>query len=199
MEQYKIEMIKEDYGKVKVEDISNRIGESKSAIYSVAFELRKKGENISSNLQHSKESYEKSKPLRSKRLKEKWKDPEYLKKMEERDKINSDLMKKQNPMFNKEISLKAHEKIREKWQDPKVKAKVLGQNHWNWKNGVSRLYSQRLKKENFVYSCSSCGQMVNIDIHHKDLNERNNVLSNLLPLCRSCHTKLHRLIEKNGS
>ena len=40
--------------------------------------------------------------------------------------------------------------------------------------------------------CSSCGKKGRTDVHHKDENWRNNCPSNLVRVCRSCHTKLHR-------
>jgi len=50
------------------------------------------------------------------------------------------------------------------------------------------------------YSCQSCGYNPNsivigkkmkLHIHHIDKNRKNNVLSNLITLCASCHSKLH--------
>lgn len=39
--------------------------------------------------------------------------------------------------------------------------------------------------------CEICGSKKNIDVHHKDENPSNNVLDNLMVLCRSCHMKIH--------
>lgn len=41
-------------------------------------------------------------------------------------------------------------------------------------------------------SCEICGSDRNVDVHHIDGNPRNNDLSNLQRLCRSCHIKAHR-------
>lgn len=40
--------------------------------------------------------------------------------------------------------------------------------------------------------CEVCGSTENLDVHHKDGNESNNVANNLMIVCRSCHNKLHR-------
>lgn len=39
--------------------------------------------------------------------------------------------------------------------------------------------------------CELCGTTINIDVHHKDGNYRNNRSENLMVVCRSCHMKLH--------
>ena len=39
--------------------------------------------------------------------------------------------------------------------------------------------------------CEICGRKKKLDIHHKDENPSNNVLSNLMVLCHSCHMKIH--------
>ena len=40
--------------------------------------------------------------------------------------------------------------------------------------------------------CENCGSNKNIDVHHKDMNYKNNSIENLMLLCRSCHLKIHR-------
>lgn len=40
--------------------------------------------------------------------------------------------------------------------------------------------------------CEICGSEKNVDVHHKDGNPKNNDLSNLQRLCRSCHVAAHR-------
>jgi hypothetical protein len=39
--------------------------------------------------------------------------------------------------------------------------------------------------------CSECGSTSNIVVHHVDGDRSNNDLANLIPLCRSCHSKVH--------
>ncbi len=40
--------------------------------------------------------------------------------------------------------------------------------------------------------CQQCGSTNCLDVHHKDYDYTNNEPDNLILLCRSCHTKLHR-------
>jgi hypothetical protein len=46
--------------------------------------------------------------------------------------------------------------------------------------------------ENKEERCGECGSDENIVVHHVDGDREHNELQNLLPLCRSCHTKVHR-------
>lgn len=39
--------------------------------------------------------------------------------------------------------------------------------------------------------CIECGSTEDIEVHHIDADRWNNSLSNLLPLCHSCHQKVH--------
>ncbi len=64
-----------------------------------------------------------------------------------------------------------------------------------------RFDGNRLKVlERDLYSCQECGRShheVPLTVHHKDGNGRdkdnpNNKMSNLITLCRSCHTSLHK-------
>ena len=41
--------------------------------------------------------------------------------------------------------------------------------------------------------CHHCGDSRNLEVHHLDGDRNNNTLDNLLPLCRQCHRKLHRV------
>ncbi len=57
----------------------------------------------------------------------------------------------------------------------------------------------------FFKKCCFCGSTKDLCIHHKDFlgythtKEPNNDISNLLLLCRSCHMKYHRKIEKENT
>jgi len=60
----------------------------------------------------------------------------------------------------------------------------------------------RTAKENFVWVCQKCGKdrtNPNFDliVHHKDRNNRNNEISNLMILCQNCHARLHKLEDEN--
>lgn len=39
--------------------------------------------------------------------------------------------------------------------------------------------------------CAMCGAVKNLQVHHKDQDQSNNDISNLVCLCSSCHTGLH--------
>jgi hypothetical protein len=43
----------------------------------------------------------------------------------------------------------------------------------------------RLKQD--VTACENCGRKYTLDIHHKDGNHKNNVVENLIKVCRRCH------------
>ena len=45
------------------------------------------------------------------------------------------------------------------------------------------------------YTCQQCGAIKKLLVHHRDKNNTNNELSNLLTLCQSCHLELHRPIN----
>lgn len=78
----------------------------------------------------------------------------------------------------------------------------LGNNHPNWQGGKSfeeygKEFDSSLKEQirfRDHYECQNCGcsQLENgkqLDAHHKDYNKKNNILTNLIALCKSCHTK----------
>ena len=45
--------------------------------------------------------------------------------------------------------------------------------------------------------CRNCGGEVNIEVHHRDRNRRNNNMNNLRMLCKSCHrTIMHCHVKK---
>jgi hypothetical protein len=67
----------------------------------------------------------------------------------------------------------------------------VGNNTSNWSNTHT---SARIINEIFLHKnvCEKCGKDGRLDIHHIDENPNNNNLDNLMCLCRSCHTKIHR-------
>ena len=74
-----------------------------------------------------------------------------------------------------------------------------GKNHWNWQDGKSlekygKDWTKELRqriRERDEFKCQKCGIKKNIVVHHKDFNKKNNHISNLEVLCRSCHMKIH--------
>ena len=74
-----------------------------------------------------------------------------------------------------------------------------GENHWNWKGGISSNeypdeWNNELKKSILSrdgYKCSVCGRNHQLCVHHKDENKKNCMEHNLVTMCRSCHASLH--------
>jgi 5-methylcytosine-specific restriction endonuclease McrA len=40
--------------------------------------------------------------------------------------------------------------------------------------------------------CRFCGDNINLCVHHKDFNTKNNKLNNLITLCAGCHRRFHK-------
>lgn len=82
-----------------------------------------------------------------------------------------------------------------------------GENHWNWKGGVSEIYHQERKSEEYQrwrdivfrrdnWTCQKCGYKGHeIVAHHiKNFGEYPELrydVNNGITLCRACHKKLH--------
>jgi hypothetical protein len=78
----------------------------------------------------------------------------------------------------------------------------FGENNVNWRGGISfepyapdftRILKNRIK-DKFNHNCFECGFSENrlgygLRIHHIDYNKKNSLENNLIPLCRSCHSK----------
>ena len=73
----------------------------------------------------------------------------------------------------------------------------LGNKNPRWKGGISQrfIYQDYWKIRDEVIKshpyCSFCNKTENIFCHHIDGNPKNNILNNLLVICRSCHNKIH--------
>jgi len=46
--------------------------------------------------------------------------------------------------------------------------------------------------EEYGEECQVCGRTSNVEVHHRDGDRTNNRLENLIPMCRGCHTRVHR-------
>lgn len=68
-----------------------------------------------------------------------------------------------------------------------------------WKGGNTRngyaynwlRITERIRKRD-NYKCQNCNSHSYLEVHHLDLNRKNNKSSNLITLCRYCHKKLHK-------
>lgn len=82
------------------------------------------------------------------------------------------------------------------------RGEMKGENHPNWQDGKSFEpygieFNDQLKekiRKRDQYRCRMCWKTkkelgYNLDIHHVDYNKNNNIESNLISLCRSCHSK----------
>ncbi len=78
-----------------------------------------------------------------------------------------------------------------KWQSENRRL----ENSYSWTGGSEKTYRDIAKKvvlkKSIPLVCSKCGRQESIIIHHKDLNIKNNKISNLKVLCQSCHVNLH--------
>jgi hypothetical protein len=72
------------------------------------------------------------------------------------------------------------------------------ENHPNWQGGIANgeygpEFNKELKgyiKESYNHCCQLCSDTnVDLDIHHIDYNKKNNLFTNLVPLCKVCHGK----------
>ena len=72
------------------------------------------------------------------------------------------------------------------------------ENHPLWLGGISNgeygfEFNAELKqliKETYRFTCQICKfEIPTLDIHHIDYNKKNNIIDNLIPLCKKCHGK----------
>lgn len=78
----------------------------------------------------------------------------------------------------------------------KLRRAKLGKNNPAWKDGQSRKYFKHntiwLEYYKSKSSCELCGEINKLVTHHRDGNYKNNIVSNLMVVCRSCHNKIHK-------
>ncbi len=88
------------------------------------------------------------------------------------------------------------------WSKGKYLEYLRGENNHNWRGGIcnepySFEFNKELKKyirSKYNYRCAECGYSekqleYTLHIHHIDYNKKNYKEDNLMPLCRSCHSK----------
>ena len=104
-----------------------------------------------------------------------------------------------NPFYGKHHTEDTKEKIRNK---------ISGKNHYNWKGGISfEPYSKNFKdkresiRQRDNYTCQLCGikqekhiindKLEKLTVHHIDYNKQNCKENNLITLCRKDNSKVN--------
>ena len=62
-----------------------------------------------------------------------------------------------------------------------------------------RSLTKQLKIElykKYNYACAVCGKKEDLHIHHKNKNSNDDGIANLILLCYTCHTKIHRVLNR---
>jgi len=139
---------------------------------------------------------------RSCSIKEVWTRKEWREKVSK--KISKTLTGKKRPDKVKQKISKTLKKLTAegKHHIPKLK----GEQHWNWRGGISREeygfdFNNTLKtkiRESYNNRCVWCGIKQGrlnekLIVHHINHNKKDNREENLIPMCRSCHIKLHHI------
>jgi hypothetical protein len=116
-----------------------------------------------------------------------------------RGKMSSAYGKKLSKATRKKMSLASKGKPKP-WQI----GRWFGENNPRWVGGPEKYdgYTSefRTKIRHVILKrdknrCRMCTTRLDLIVHHIDSNKRNNSLSNLITLCRPCHTKVH--VTKN--
>jgi hypothetical protein len=68
---------------------------------------------------------------------------------------------------------------------------ITGPEHGCWKTGINNKTRRRIAFQAWGMTCQQCGSTENVQVHHKDYNQRNNDPANLAVLCRTCHARIH--------
>ena len=65
----------------------------------------------------------------------------------------------------------------------------------NYLNGVTNGIGVSAGSNYRDETCYFCNTDENLCVHHIDVDRKNNQKSNLITLCRSCHTKIHQTLK----
>lgn len=113
-------------------------------------------------------------------------------------------MIKDNPVAKEEVRKKISETIAKMWEDGQYAERINGmQGMTGEKNsnflpeGSKVLYRAKAMHYHPVAECHCCGKKLSwddksLEVHHVDGDHNNLLLTNLKPLCHSCHKKYHR-------
>lgn len=76
----------------------------------------------------------------------------------------------------------------------KFKKTITGEKNHNYKNGYNRFIQYSFYHRND--KCQICNSDKKIQVHHIDGNRNNNSCTNWIPICPSCHGRIHTLANK---
>lgn len=80
---------------------------------------------------------------------------------------------------------------------------MVGLGNSNWRHGLEyRIGFKKLKPlviERDSKQCQWCGSKDGLVVHHIDSNKHNDVMENLITLCKSCHSRHHKLSKSSTS
>ena len=104
-----------------------------------------------------------------------------------------DMSGENNPFYDESHTIETRRQISEI-------DRPSGEDHWWWKDGTGGSdypddfwFARKIARERDDFTCRVCGITEEecgreLDVHHRDSDKTNNELSNLLSLCRSCHS-----------
>ena len=113
-------------------------------------------------------------------------------------------MMQDNPARKEAVKKKISDTVAQMWKDGYYEERVngmagiTGEKHPSWKeDGGKSPYREKAKFYHPEAICHCCGKKLSWDdksmeVHHVDGDHNNYILSNLQPLCHSCHRKYHR-------
>lgn len=113
-------------------------------------------------------------------------------------------MTENNPMAKEEVRSKVSDVIARMWEEGSYSDRVngmaglVGELYPNYDPaGSKHNYREKAKFYHPEAKCLCCGKQLSwednsIEVHHVDGDHNNYALTNLMPLCHSCHRKYHR-------
>lgn len=113
-------------------------------------------------------------------------------------------MTENNPMAKEEVRSKVSDVIARMWEEGSYSDRVngmaglVGELYPNYDPASSKHnYREKAKFYHPEAKCLCCGKQLSwednsIEVHHVDGDHNNYALTNLMPLCHSCHRKYHR-------
>lgn len=86
--------------------------------------------------------------------------------------------------------------MKKKLSTARMKSKYrTGEGHPQWKGGCEtyfrRVARNIMAKSDRKKECKICLTQIDVEVHHKDGNYKNNWIKNLIYMCSSCHHKTH--------